>query len=345
MLPLENKKILYIGVSTFNYEKEIKRGLEKLGAKVDYYDERPANNFLTKTLLRLKLHKLVQNKIKSHYNKIIDEIKNKSYDFVFIIKLETIDSKILNMIKTVQKEALFILYLWDSIKNLHRKEKLLPFFDRAFSFDRLDVNKYKEFTFLPLFYIPIYDNPSDDAEIKTKVDLCFIGTGHTDRYHIVKKLKDNANIKKHTFYSFLFLQSKLIFWLKKVFDPKMKEANISDFSFSTMDQAQVLGNILNANVIIDIENKNQTGLTMRTIEMLGCRKKMATTNKDIKNYDFYDRNNIYIFDRSNPYIASSFIRSPYRSLDKTIYQKYSLENWLKTIFLQQQSMNNKFLNK
>ena len=51
---IKNKRILYISVKTFNYEKEIKNKLISLGAEVDYFDERPSNSILAKGIIRVK---------------------------------------------------------------------------------------------------------------------------------------------------------------------------------------------------------------------------------------------------------------------------------------------------
>ena len=338
MLELNKVKILYIGVRTFGYERAIKEALEKMGALVDYYDERPANNFLTKVLLRLKCKSLIWRKINSYYAKILDEIKDIEYDYVFIVKLETIDEKILQKLKHNQKNATFILYSWDSLQNYRDKEILLPLFDRAFSFDKRDTIKYEKLNFLPLFYIPLYANTSI-AKNEMVYDLCFIGTGHSDRYAIVKEIENKIEKSELKIYSFFYLQSKIIFLIRKIFDKKMREAKMSDFSFSSLSQKQVLDKILKTNVIIDIEHERQTGLTMRTIEALGCRKKLITTNANIKEYDFYNENNICIINRNNITIDKDFFLSKYNELDKKIYEKYSLQSWLKTIFSRKKLIN------
>ena len=335
MIDLTGKKILYIGVSTFNYEKEIKQGLEKLGASVDYYDERPANDFWTKVFLRLNLKGLIQSKIDTHYTNILEKSKNIKYDYVFIIKLETIDKKILEQLKENQKDATFILYLWDSIQNYKGKEKLLPFFDRAFSFDKTDTIEYSALDFLPLFYIPLYENKCLETS-DILYDLCFFGTGHSDRFKIVKEIEKEAKQMNLKVYSFLYLQNKVIFWVKKLFDKKMKNAKISDFSFTSLNQLQLLDIILESNVIIDIEHQGQVGLTMRTIESIGCQKKLLTTNKSIKEYDFYNENNICVIDRNNIELKKAFFLTPYEPIDKAIYEKYALKSWLNKIFSENQ---------
>lgn len=80
--------------------------------------------------------------------------------------------------------------------------------------------------------------------------------------------------------------------------------------------------------VVDIEHASQHGLTMRSIEILGLRRKLITTNQDIVNYDFYNENNICIIDRKHPAVDKGFFEKPYQMLDEGIYEKYSLGNWI-----------------
>ena len=71
---------------------------------------------------------------------------------------------------------------------------------------------------------------------------------------------------------------------------------------------------------------------MRTTEILGAKRNLLTTNKEIKKYDFYNENNIYIFNRSKPKIKFDFLIENYENIDNNIYNKYSLKNWIENIF-------------
>ena len=81
-----------------------------------------------------------------------------------------------------------------------------------------------------------------------------------------------------------------------------------------------------------MQHDSQTGLTMRCIESLPAHCKIITTNEHIKEYDFYCPENVMIIDRDNPVFDVDFIKSPYKPIPKEIVEKYSLENWIKTIF-------------
>ena len=62
--------------------------------------------------------------------------------------------------------------------------------------------------------------------------------------------------------------------------------------------------------------------------------KLITTNKDIKNYDFYNPNNIFVWDENTKEIPDSFFELQYQELPKEIFEKYSLKTWIKTVFEQ-----------
>ena len=85
---LNNKEILFMSIKFFNYENLIKESLENLGAKVDWYDERPHNNFYTKAAIRLK-KSLIQYSITQYFMGLIEKLGKKKYDYFFLIKGET----------------------------------------------------------------------------------------------------------------------------------------------------------------------------------------------------------------------------------------------------------------
>ena len=79
--------------------------------------------------------------------------------------------------------------------------------------------------------------------------------------------------------------------------------------------------------ILDAPQAGQTGLTIRTIECLGAKRKMITTNKYIKEYDFYNEANILVYDGSIDK-DNKFFTTPYVEVQEDIYKKYSLREWL-----------------
>lgn len=70
---------------------------------------------------------------------------------------------------------------------------------------------------------------------------------------------------------------------------------------------------------------------MRTLETLGARKKLVTTNSSVKLYDFYNEENICVIDRSAPSIPLAFFDKPYKQVEPLVYRKYSLVGWVDEI--------------
>ncbi|MNK83003.1 hypothetical protein D3C87_1027960 [compost metagenome] len=87
--------------------------------------------------------------------------------------------------------------------------------------------------------------------------------------------------------------------------------------------------IMKSKATLDMAHSQQTGLTMRTIELLGAQKKIITTNSDIVNYDFYDSQNILVIDRENPHFDTAFFKAEFNPTPEQILHKYSINEWLK----------------
>lgn len=325
-----NKKILFFAPRFFNYEIEIKKKLEQLGAQVDFYDERMNPSNLDKVIIRLKKN-LLAKKIENYYKSIIDESKNKKYDYVFFLSPETITKELLQELKRTQKNAKYIIYMYDSIKNKKNAREILDEFDSHFSFDKNDCEIDNRFKFRPLFYLDEYSKFAEKSYNK-KYDISFIGTVHSDRYGVIKSIKEQAILNGLNVNFFMYFPSKVMYLVKKMVDKSYKNTEIKDFSFASISKDKVLDIISNSKIILDIQHPKQVGLTMRTIEMLGMKKKLITTNKNIKEYDFYNSDNIKIIDRNSPILDLDFIRNDYVEINADIYKKYSIGSWLEEIF-------------
>lgn len=321
---IDGKRILFISAKFFNYEKEIQTKLEQNGAIVDYFDERPGNDFITKSFIRVN-RRLLFKKNNDYYNQIIEQTKNYQYDFVFIIKGEVISIKHLEKLRELHPQATFILYMWDAISYTPNSKNIKHLFDYIYTFDKNDSLEYSDMQFRPLFYIDGYKSlPTRGKDI----DALFIGTVHTDRYHILKKVEKQLTEAGLTCFFYYYYPSKFLFSLKKIFNPKFKDIQKSDFRFKGIPKNKVLEYYARSRVIVDIERPKQNGLTMRTIEVFGAKKKLLTTNQSIYEYDLYHPSNIQIIHRENPMVDISFFYQNSKEPSQEVYQKYSIEYWL-----------------
>ncbi|NSL89792.1 hypothetical protein ECE50_023315 [Chitinophaga sp. Mgbs1] len=328
----DGKKILFISPLFFGYEKDIKEKLESLGAEVDFYDERPSNTVFSKALLRISKN-FVRSAIKQHYHQIFEQVKDKTYDYFFLIKGEATPAAFLQQLRDVFKHTAFIYYSYDSIANNINAKSNLEFFDKKYSFDDQDVSVIPELEFRALFYLDEYVQHGEPADFK--YDVSFIGTVHSDRYQTVKKLLEEIRVKVPTAlrtYLFFYCQSQLYYYFRRLMDKNFKGVRKADISFLPMAKRDIFRVFKESQCIIDIHHPFQTGLTMRTIEAVGAKKKIITTNERIRKYDFYSPDNILIIDRKQPLIEASFFSKPYQPLAADIYNKYSLDSWLAALF-------------
>ncbi len=324
------KKILFISAKFFGYEVEIKKKLESFGSEVDFYDERPKNDFMTKALIRVNRN-LLAKKNSQYYNDIIERTKDRDYDYVFIIKGEVISERNINKLKQYHSHAKFILYMWDALSYTPNSKKVKYLFDQVLTFDLKDSLTYSDMKFRPLFYIDDYKQLASKKTTKD-IDVLFVGTVHTDRFTILKKVESQLASNGINYYFYKYYPSKFLFYVKRIFDTDLRKHGKKELQFKSLRKDDVLELYSRAKVIVDVERPKQNGLTMRTIEVFGAKKKLITTNQSIEKYDLYDPENILIIDRENPIIDPEFFKTEYKEAPVDIYGRYSIDEWLFELF-------------
>lgn len=105
-----------------------------------------------------------------------------------------------------------------------------------------------------------------------------------------------------------------------------------EFINDSMPYSDVIKYDLMFKCIVDILFEKNTGLSLRAYESIFYNKKLLTTNEDIRNYDFYNPNNIFILTDYNMHEISEFMRKPYVKIAEEIQKKYQYEYWLEDLF-------------
>lgn len=325
---LHDKRVLFFSPKFFSYETILKEELIKMGADVVFFDERPSNTTLGKALLRINRN-LMKSEIKRYYDYIMSQIDREHFDYIFICQAEATPTYFLEFLKEHFPTAQRILYLWDSVNNKVNTLEKVAYFNRIYSFDIQDCKQY-HWHFRPLFFDESYTTMK-----KKKVDRCdlfFVGTIHSDRYKILEQIKKSFLKQKKTVFYYYYIPSKLMYYYYKYVKKIIPHSKKSDFNYRALDQKTLQEKLSGALIVVDIQHPQQTGLTMRTIEMLGAQKKLITTNPSIKHYDFYDPKNICVIDRQQVCISEIFLNSPYHKIDSSIYNHYSISYFLSEIF-------------
>ncbi len=313
------KKALVFCPKFFSYDVEIKKAIESQGYDVELHDERPSTNIFIRALIRLGYNSILNKKIESYYLRILNKLIE-PVDFLIIISPECITPEMLRKFR--EKCSYIVVYMWDSFKNKPQALDLIPFSDAFYTFDSDDAELYN-IKFKPLFYSNAYK--IDELSARPQYDISFIGTVHSLRYEQVKKICSGFRC-----YVFFYCPSYMVFLFKKYITREIRRVSLEDVSFSSLSKNDVVSVVANSRCILDISHPLQQGLTMRTIETLGAKRKLITTNKNILHYDFYNEDNILVIDESvTTKQIESFLQKNYKALTAELYNKYSVNYWVK----------------
>lgn len=312
--------------ATAHYGKAIRSELEKRGAIVNGYDERPSQKTFTKITLRL-FKKTIPQIFDGYIRKIIKENSHIDYDFILICRGEAFTPLTINHLKNAFPRAKVILYLWDILRTNNIAE-IIPYCDRAFSFDPQDVHNIDGLQFRPTFFVPEYLSV-DELKMPT-YDVIFIGTLHSNRYKQIKHLKDFFDKNGIGFYMYLYVPSIIVYLRDLVI--KFPFINIKKVHFSPISLSNTIKLLNTTKAIIDINYPSQKSLSTRAFEAMAARRKYITTNANIAQYDFYNPNNISIVDIDEINIDNTFFDTPFEQIEPGILREYSVEGLIDVLF-------------
>jgi hypothetical protein len=314
------KKILFLAPDSVGIIKVVQKELAQIpGLQVDYIDLNQfkdkfryknlyhrATNLYLKTFKKINLKPIFfNNQVKAEINK-----QQNFYDRVVIIRPDLINDELLNLLKSRTNN--FIAYYWDSVAFFPRKAAIKELFDTVYSFDTEDCKQYG-FTLLNNFYY------YEGTPVKT-CDNVYCLISHDKRLATVEKIGKYLNAKG------------IANTLKIYKDNPFKYSNIMPVH-QIIPYEIMINEIKHSTVLLEILKEQQQGLTFRALEALGLKKKLITNNPLIKDYDFFDANNIFIIDTENINIPDWFFKTPYKEIDEKIRLKYHLKEWINTLFI------------
>lgn len=95
-----------------------------------------------------------------------------------------------------------------------------------------------------------------------------------------------------------------------------------------LSYAENVKNILKTECIVDINQKKQTGITLRPLEAIFFNKKLITDNKNILNHDFYHSNNIFVLGKDKLSELPQFLKKDKIIISSKILKNYDINGWL-----------------
>ncbi len=316
---------LVISPSFFGYEQDVVNELRNQGYAADFLDERPSNSSFARALMRIR-PQLIHQRIDKYYERAWEALQSNAYTLVLVIKGEVVPGWFLERVREKNPDVDLVFYTYDSLNNSSNCRKILHHFDRRFSFDRDDVAREpKNFQYLPLFFAPVFANVSTSGQ-DCKYGLSFIGTLHSGRYRVAKQLMAG----RHDTFEFFYVQARWYFAMTKYVTREHRFVPWRDVSFSSMTKEEIASVFADSRAVLDVQRKGQSGLTMRTFEVLASRAILVTTNEAVKRESFYDESRVLVIDESwsgeqlsDKLLAMGGVAPPEVHLDA-----YSLSSWV-----------------
>lgn len=313
-------KITIVAFDLWGFNQKIVDHLKNKGVEVTFIDSSKIHFTYKSTLQRIKnfFSKTFLNKnIKKNYrhNTVLEIIEVlEMQDIILIVNPDHFKSEVINSLKL--KTRKYIAYNYDSLIRNPLPENYLELFDTVFSFDLNDIKENHNLKPLTNFN---YLEKKNNNKSQTKAFIILLHS--LERELILKKIADSFDEQNITNYEFI------------VVDPVLKKTNKNIIKLENpLSLETIYDKMDKSEILIDLVRENQSGLSFRFFEAMALHKKIITNNKSILEYDFYNENNILLIDENFTQIPSTFLTKPYELLPEKIYNKYTIENWVKTVF-------------
>lgn len=306
----------------FGLPERFKENLEFLGFKVfllksDEHVSIPLKDKIIHVYNKLvhkdKSHKrLLKNKMSKEKQLALLSTFEKA-DYGFFIRPDLFDYEVVNATK--KKVDKIVAYQWDGLKRYPLVKNYITLFDKFYAFDKNDVKENPNLHSTTNFY---FDDIKPTKEVE-KGSVFFLGTYMRHRLTLLQHL--GATLISHKLTPRFFLFS----------NKKRKSISKVEFIYEGFSFRQSIELTQGSEFLLDLHNSIHDGLSFRIFESIGYDKKLITDNQLVRDYDFYNPSNIFVFENNTFQDFDTFIKSPYQQLDVVIKQKYSFTSWIQNI--------------
>lgn len=276
-------------------------------AHIEYVNINRYNNFISR---RIK-------KIISHFNNVIlgDYIHNNIDKYnnnkSVIILLDTIYAKFdLQWLRMHFPNFRIILWFWNPVGSTISLQDITAKDIELWSYSITDSENYNLHYNTPFYPLHNVVNCDDVNEY----DIIFWGRDKKRR-GIIEYY--NKIFKKIGLDTRIHITPDR--WFQSLYKRKMSH-------YVTYDK--IIADIKRSRSILDIYTNPMAGLSLRTMEALFYKKKLITNSMEIKRYDFYSKENVFVLGEDDIQYLADFVKSPYIDVDPQIVCKYSVTSWL-----------------
>jgi hypothetical protein len=323
------KKITIISFDNWNYDNFLvaalkKKGIEAHHIKIGGFKHNSLLSRLKNTCSKIFLNK--NPKLKKRQEYIIETLAKLGFqDQILVINPDLITVNYHAKIKNFTNK--YIAYLYDSVARYPTEHLLNGIFDEIYSFDAADSAKFGFKKSTNYVYLDKVNEVNFDTKYKVVTVSSF-----DKRFPLFNKIA-NQLAEKQINFKLIFISKNIWYKLYK-YKQKHKDSINSEIKFQSnkIDLQQVNQLYKDSLIILDLVQGFQSGLSFRVFEAMALQKKIITDNKAIANYDFYDPNNILIVEENNLQLNDDFFNKPYQPIPENIYNKYTVNNWVETVF-------------
>ncbi len=275
-------------------------------------------NFYRKTFLKDKNFKkdLVAVFRQKEFLKIANNL-TQNFDYILVIRPDMFPISFIQKLK--QQTSKLIAYQWDGIEKFPKVKAYFSLFDSFFCFE--NVSGFDNIKKTTNFYFDFDDFDVHQSNLKNISPVFyFVGLDWENRREKIDKFVAFANENS------IFLD----FYLQEFEKNKNKNPQIT-YIKNRITFAENIENVKKSDILLDFVDPRQVGLSIRFFEGIYYRKKVITDNLNVKIYDFYHPDNIFVLENDNYDLILEFIKKPYHNLPDEIINKYGFSEWIKNI--------------
>jgi len=257
---------------------------------------------------------------------VLDSLENLGQqDQILVLNPDTFDLSTLEKIRKYTDRL--ITYLYDSLDRFAVEKEKLTLFDKIFSFDIADSKKNDFEKLTNYIYLPHQRSEDQNPEM----DLFYITSYDNKRVSFIKLLAKRLIELELKFQIMVIGKKGWKHQLRNIFIKVPEHLHII-FSIKKICHEKLPEYYKNSKALLDLTRENQYGLSFRVFEAMALEKKIITDNQYIKNYDFYNPNNILVLNETCSNLDKSFFEISYTPIPEKIYRKYTLDSWVEKVF-------------
>lgn len=286
---------------------------------------RPLKSSLSRKLFRLEEH------IPYHgwnFSRFYGDWKEKIHEYETVVIISTIRGR--DVIKFIQEKnptARIMIYYVDTNDDDDRKHPK-NYKDLNIEFASFDPQECKDFTAqgIPMRFEPycycflktsLQEIRREQKNFEITDDIFFVGM-EKNRFEKLLAFK-NFCLEHQIKVNMQIVQNPHT----HVFGEHAKHVRKTLLSYDEIREM-----IYQSKCILDLMVDRQIGLSQRPFESIFFEKKLITNNRDIKNYDFYRKENIFILDEQPLEELPEFLKIPYQKISDELVEEYTPQNWI-----------------